>query len=239
MTEEQAKRAGGVTEKKMGPAAPVKPAREVVHALNNVLAVIQLNASMALENLAAGQPMEEEIREILDGVLRGRDLIKELSLPPQPEIGPGPGHGGSAPVAAVPAVSGATPSPESGEGGTILFVDDEIELARLGQRLLIKKGYQVTLFTDSREALAAFTADPQGFALVVTDQNMPGINGIELAGRILRIRPEVPIILCTGYSTGFSRWNFRDHGFCEMLVKPYQPAELLSVVRAVLAHQGE
>jgi CheY-like chemotaxis protein len=109
----------------------------------------------------------------------------------------------------------------------------------MGQRLLGKRGYQVVLFTDSREALKVFAADPQGFALVVTDQNMPGMNGIELAGRILRIRPEIPIVLCTGYSTGFSRWNFRDHGFCELLAKPYQPAELLSVVRTILGHQGE
>lgn len=231
--ENNRKPARNETGKIEGTATPGRPVREVVHALNNVFAVIQLNASMALENLAAGQAVQEEIKEILDAVLRGRELSKEISAAHQPETDSGQGQ-----EIARPADSAATPggilSRQSGKDRKIMFIDDEVELARLGLRLLMKKGYQVALFTDSREALQVFAADPQGFDLVVTDQNMPGLSGVELAGRILRIRPEIPILLCTGYGSDFSRRNLKERGFCELLVKPYQPTELLSVIGTLL-----
>lgn len=218
-----------------GPAdeAVTQQLRAVAHALNNVFAVIQLSAAMAMDGLAEGKSPEGEVREIQDAVARGRELLIGLAAmyksPLESEPGPGAG-----PHPQVRTASAALGGEEAGRGKRILFVDDEVELAQLGQRLLIKKGYEVAFFTDSQAAFQVFATDPQGFDLVVTDQNMPGLNGIELAGRILQIRPEVPILLCTGYSTGFSRWNFRDHGFRELLVKPYQPTELLSAVRSLL-----
>lgn len=212
-------------------AASRKQVRDLVHDLNNILSVIQLSAHSAAENLAEGMAAEDELKEIQAAVGRGRELLRGLAVTAGESEQPGRiPHGRPEGVQAVPP---GGPALEPGKGKRILFIDDEPELAQLGQRLLVKKGYQVSLFTSSLEAFAVFTANPQGFDLVVTDQNMPGLNGIELASRILTIRPEIPILVCTGYSTGFSRWNFRDYGFRDLLVKPYQPAELLSAVRTI------
>lgn len=119
-------------------------------------------------------------------------------------------------------------------GEKILFVDDEEELAMLGRRVLEGKGYKVSFFSGSREALAAFTASPHDFDLVVTDHNMPELTGVELAREILSIRREIPIILSTGYTSKVSTRNFRDHGFCQLLVKPYNPMALVGAVRRAL-----
>lgn len=208
--------------------------REIVHSLNNVLAVIQLNASMALES-RAGEDAMEEIGEILDAVARGRELVRDLSDMQHP--GPAVCRAEESASRVSPALnmSGGMAADRSGEGAKILFVDDEVELARLGQRLLLKNGYRVEFFTDSQAALERFAANPQEYALVITDQNMPGLKGSELAHRILQVRPEMPILLCTGFSAGIARRNLLEQGFCGLLVKPYQPKELLSAVRGVIA----
>ncbi|MCL7489377.1 MAG: response regulator [Desulfobulbaceae bacterium] len=116
----------------------------------------------------------------------------------------------------------------------ILFVDDEKELASLAKRVLEKRGYKVSFFSSSSEALAAFRAAPQDFDLMVTDHNMPELTGVELAREILSIRRELPIILSTGYTSKVSTRNFRDHGFCQLLVKPYNPMALVWAVRRAL-----
>ena len=82
----------------------------------------------------------------------------------------------------------------------ILFIDDEEALAEMGQEILSELGYQVESKTGSREALAILRLDPSRFDLVVTDQTMPEMTGVELTREILAIRPDMPIIMCTGYS---------------------------------------
>jgi CheY-like chemotaxis protein len=84
--------------------------------------------------------------------------------------------------------------------GRILFVDDEVALAHLGQAMLSRLGYTVVSHTSSIEALAAFQADPQGFDVLMTDQTMPQMTGEQLAREVRRLRPDLPIILCTGFS---------------------------------------
>ena len=82
----------------------------------------------------------------------------------------------------------------------ILFVDDEEALVEMGEDILAELGYEVTSRMSSREALALFKADPSRFDLVITDQTMPEMTGIELAKEILAIRADMPIIMCTGFS---------------------------------------
>ncbi len=82
----------------------------------------------------------------------------------------------------------------------ILFVDDEEALVEMGEDVLAELGYEVTSRMDSREALALLEEDPSRFDLVVTDQTMPDMTGMEFARRILALRPNMPIIMCTGYS---------------------------------------
>jgi PAS domain S-box-containing protein len=83
----------------------------------------------------------------------------------------------------------------------ILLIDDEEMLAELGQAMLKRLGYHVTTRTNSLDALMTFQNQTDTFDLIITDQTMPGMTGVDLARRILQIRPEMPIILCTGYSS--------------------------------------
>jgi CheY-like chemotaxis protein len=79
----------------------------------------------------------------------------------------------------------------------ILFVDDEEMLANIGSILLESLGYKVTKKVAAPEALDTFRANPENFDLVITDQTMPDLTGVELSTELLRIRPDIPIILCT------------------------------------------
>jgi PAS domain S-box-containing protein len=116
----------------------------------------------------------------------------------------------------------------------ILFVDDEVMLVEWGQATLERLGYQVTAMTDSTEALRVFSADPTGFDLVITDQAMPRVAGSQLAQELLRIRRDVPIILCTGHSDSLSPELVRGIGIREFLMKPLARQELAAAVRRVL-----
>ncbi len=82
----------------------------------------------------------------------------------------------------------------------ILFIDDEELLAEMGQDMLERLGYHVTVRRSSLDALATFQNTPNDFDIVITDQTMPDMTGSDLARRMMQIRTEVPIILCTGYS---------------------------------------
>jgi signal transduction histidine kinase/CheY-like chemotaxis protein len=88
----------------------------------------------------------------------------------------------------------------AGHGETVLLVDDEAALVRLGEDMLASLGYEPVGFDRSAAALAAFRADPQRFDLVLTDEVMPGMSGAELAQAVHELRPELPVVLMTGYA---------------------------------------
>jgi PAS domain S-box-containing protein len=117
---------------------------------------------------------------------------------------------------------------------SILFVDDEDELIAWGQAVLERLGYSVTTLTDPIEALKTFSSDPSRFDLVITDQAMPAMTGIQLAKKLLQIRPDVPIILCTGHSETASSETARQIGIRQFLMKPLIKQELAEAVRKVL-----
>lgn len=116
----------------------------------------------------------------------------------------------------------------------ILFVDDEETIAKLGNLTLSRFGYQVTALTSSEEALKLFTENPDNFDLVITDQSMPRLSGSELALELFKVRPRIPIILCTGYSAVISEKEAKELGICEFVVKPLVERKLAKVVRKVL-----
>jgi len=116
----------------------------------------------------------------------------------------------------------------------VLFVDDEPSIADLGRKGLERFGYDVTIRQSSPEALELFRNDPQRFDLVVTDMTMPQMTGDELAKKILSIRPDIPIVLCTGYSKRISDSKAKEIGIRAFVVKPLTQHELASVVRRVL-----
>ncbi|HEY3278365.1 MAG TPA: PAS domain S-box protein [Syntrophorhabdaceae bacterium] len=116
----------------------------------------------------------------------------------------------------------------------ILFVDDEEMLVEWGKALLERLGYTVAAATDSREALKTFASIPFQIDLVITDHTMPGMTGIELSKMLLEVRPDIPIILCTGHNNGSSPDIARETGIKEYLLKPLSRQELAQAVRRVL-----
>ena len=105
-------------------------------------------------------------------------------------------------------------------GQHILFLDDEAPLVTLAQRVLQRLGYRVTGFTRAVDALRAFGETPGDFQLVITDLSMPGTSGLHFASEILKLRPEVPVVLCSGHVTEELRENARRAGIREVLYKP-------------------
>jgi len=116
----------------------------------------------------------------------------------------------------------------------ILYVDDEDALVDLGQEMLESLGYRVTAKNNSVEALEAFKTDPHGFDIVITDQTMPAMTGFDLTKQIMHIRPDIPVILCTGHSDQVTREMARDAGIREFVMKPMTIQTLAETVRSVL-----
>ena len=127
----------------------------------------------------------------------------------------------------------STPLPMGCE--RILLVDDEQPLVEIGRQMLERLGYRVATRTSSIEALELFKADPDRFDLVITDIVMPNMTGDKLAKKIMDIRKNIPVVLCTGYSEKFTRQNASDMGIQTFLMKPLVMRDLASTVRQALA----
>ncbi len=116
----------------------------------------------------------------------------------------------------------------------ILFIDDEEILAEMSKIMLERLGYHVTVRSNSLEALTTFQNQPDAFDLVITDQTMPGMTGSDLARRILQIRPFMPIILCTGYSSLISEEKAKSLGIKGFAMKPLGRKSIAVLIREVL-----
>ena len=116
----------------------------------------------------------------------------------------------------------------------ILLIDDEQMLVDLGKGILERLGYEVTALTSSLEALTIFQNQPDHFDAIITDQTMPGITGIDLARQILQIRPDIPIILCTGYSSLIDEEKAKSEGIKGFLEKPMTKKGIVTLLRKVL-----
>ena len=116
----------------------------------------------------------------------------------------------------------------------ILFVDDEKFLIDVGKELLENLGYCVETRISPNDALEAFRVQPDTYDLVITDMTMPKMNGVILAEKIRKIRPDIPIILCSGYSNKIMSDDSRDTEFNGVLMKPVTLHELANMIRSVL-----
>ncbi len=123
--------------------------------------------------------------------------------------------------------------PVSGGSERILFVDDELYLAKLGSTILEKLGYNVEYKTSSLEALELFKADPEKFDLLITDMTMPIMTGVKLSQEFQKIRPDFPTILCTGFSSSVNKDNYKSFGINAFLMKPLLKNEMANVVREI------
>jgi PAS domain S-box-containing protein len=116
----------------------------------------------------------------------------------------------------------------------ILFINDDPSLFKLGKQRLEKLGYTVQGFTNPSEALAVFKADPEAFDLIITDLALPHMTGEQLSVGFLKIRPNMPVLICTGYSENISGEKASRLGISSFAVRPLDMADLATVVRKVL-----
>ncbi|WP_284615934.1 hybrid sensor histidine kinase/response regulator [Aquabacterium humicola] len=124
-----------------------------------------------------------------------------------------------------------------GQGQRVLLVDDEEPLVRLAEELLTRLGYVPTGFTDARAALEALQAAPQRFDLLLSDEAMPGLTGTELARRARALRPDLPIVMCSGYVTPALQQRARAIGVQTLLAKPLAHADIARALAAALGLQ--
>jgi CheY-like chemotaxis protein len=117
---------------------------------------------------------------------------------------------------------------------TKLYVDDEESLVYLITRVLQRLGYRVSGFTDANEALAAFRSNPMAYEAVVTDLSMPSMSGIEFATQVLRLRPEVPVVMTSGYVRPKDRESVMKCGVRDLLLKPNTVEELGDVLHRLI-----
>ncbi|HRF89936.1 MAG TPA: response regulator, partial [Desulfobacter postgatei] len=116
----------------------------------------------------------------------------------------------------------------------ILLVDDEKPVAQIEKQMLNRLGYKVTMHTNSQEALECFRANPEAFDLLLTDVTMPDITGDRLAQEVLTIRPDIPVLLCTGFSENIDKRKAEQIGIKGFLMKPVGKSDMARTVRQIL-----
>lgn len=126
------------------------------------------------------------------------------------------------------------PHPIQRGTGCILFVDDEENLADLGKDMLSELGYEVVSMTSSQEAWEYFFDNPARFDLVFTDYTMPQMTGAELAQKMLAVRSDLPVVLCTGYSEAINEEKAKELGISAFVMKPLRHRDIDRVVSMVL-----
>jgi CheY-like chemotaxis protein len=139
------------------------------------------------------------------------------------------------PAAGTPAEqkeNGTEPLPSGHE--RILLVDDELPITQMGRQTLERLGYSVVTETDSRKALTLFRSAPEAFDLVITDMTMPHLTGDMLAAELVRIRHDIPVILCTGYSRTLSDEIAARLPIKALAYKPMIKKDLAFTIRSVL-----
>jgi CheY-like chemotaxis protein len=121
-------------------------------------------------------------------------------------------------------------------GGTerILLVDDEAPIVQLEKRLLERLGYTVMTKMNSLDALEAFRGDPDAFDLVITDLTMPNLTGLALAEKLVTLRPDIPVIMLTGFSEHLKGKKIRAAGIRRIILKPALTKDLSEAIRQVL-----
>ena len=115
-----------------------------------------------------------------------------------------------------------------------MLVDDETRLAVLGQRVLESAGFEVVVHTSSLQALEQFRVDPKRYDLLITDNTMPHMTGLQLVANVLATRPDIPILMVSGIGESMSIEALKECGVTRLLSKPYQSADLKAAVQELI-----
>jgi len=134
-----------------------------------------------------------------------------------------------------------TENSESLPGGSehLLIVDDELPILKMLKLILERLGYKITTRSGSIEALETFKANPDSFDLIITDFTMPNLTGIGLAKEVLSIRPDIPIIMCSGFSEQTDAVRAKASGIREYILKPVVKSELATAIRRALSEKNK
>ncbi|MBC8182465.1 PAS domain S-box protein [candidate division KSB1 bacterium] len=122
----------------------------------------------------------------------------------------------------------------NGNNEHILLVDDEESVTEMLESMLERMGYNVTSISNSLQALQTFRNAPQAFDVVISDQTMPDMSGVQLSKELLNIRPDIPIILCTGYSDSISQEKTIEMGINGFIEKPFLQNDISVIIRQAL-----
>jgi signal transduction histidine kinase/ActR/RegA family two-component response regulator len=149
-----------------------------------------------------------------------------------------------APGLPLAAAAGAGAGPEiaalapSGGAIRVMFVDDEFAITRMASRNLPRYGIAVEAYNDSRAALTAFLQQGRRFHALVTDQTMPGVTGADLVREVLRAAPDLPVVVCTGYSDTFTPEQAKSIGVQEYMLKPLDFRRMAHVIRSLVCRSS-
>jgi CheY-like chemotaxis protein len=222
-------------------------ASHIAHDFNNILSAIVGYTDLSLRTEDLPGRLKTNLEEVKKASRRAQDLVQQILAISRIE------ESKVSTTDAVPEINGAIPGvAEHGDpvaypgdfhmprgGERILFVDDEETLAEMAGEMLKKLGYTVRIMTDSSEAGKEVVSAPNRYDLMIIDQAMPGVSGLELAHTIMATRPKMPIILYSGYPATVSEDEARAIGIRRVLVKPLSMVLLSQAVRQVLDEDGD
>jgi PAS domain S-box-containing protein len=198
-------------------------ARGIAHDFSTLLAKVIGHVEVA--RIAGGSDGGASLDAIQAAVARGLDLVEQIESFTLKRD-----RTSDAPAPAAASRRSTAPA----GGAHVLLVDDEPQLARVAAQALVDLGYRVTTHASPLAALDGFRAAPASFDVVVTDQTMPELHGIELATAISKIRDDVPILLISGYAEIIPPESLRSAGVVASLPKPFPLEELAARIRAAL-----
>lgn len=211
-------------------------ARGLAHDFNTILGVMQGYTEMTLAGLPEDSPLRRKLHQVLKAGQRGKELVNQIlafSRPRQQERRP-PQAGALSQFEAVAAGGAPERFPFYQGQGRILFVDDEEWLGEMWQEILQSLGFDVTIAASGIEALKVFQQQPERYDLVIADQTMAPMSGLELAQALRAIRQEVPLILCTVCTDLITPENAKDAGIHEFAMKPLSISDLTAAIQRSL-----
>ena len=212
-------------------------AGRIAHDFNNIIGAIIVNAEMAIDDLPEDTRAKQDLELILESAYRAKNLVNQIiALTHSNHPGKGatseafPPRNDKRGIMREDVFSVSLPTGQE----RILFIDDEEGIVKCVPRVMEDLGYKVTAKMSGIAAFEIFSSQPDGFDLIITDLTMPHMTGLELSKKVMLIRSDIPVILCTGFSETVTPEEARAAGIREFLLKPIDKRNIARTVRRVL-----